>query len=447
MRSIADTKKDSSFKTLFFYALPALPLAMLGLPLYIYLPTFYAADKGLGVAEVGMVLLVARLIDMLLDPVLGRLSDRFFKRETMMALGIGVLLFGFYFLTHPSPQSSWIELFIFSILVYLGWSMITIPYFALSSQIGTTLHSNTLLASSRELFTIFGVLIALILPYLYETADNAHDSLLVLWSVVLISLPLFYLLFRMGLPKVRAKAELLPFKEAILHFLHEVSKVKRLYIAFLINNLANAIPATLFLFYVELVMKRPDLTGILLLVYFASGIVALPFWVWFSKRNSKRKTWMISMSVASLVFVFIPLLDSSDLVWFIVISVISGLSLGADMALPASIQTDIAQTSQDSGNEFSGVLFGLWAMLTKLALALSVGITFGVLGSVGFESNAPTTSSLTVLTLLYGWLPVFLKMFAIGLLLRLNLEPTTDVLDNEMNRHFTTTKKHQISLQ
>ncbi len=43
-------------RTLFSYAATAIPLAMLGLPLYIYLPTFYAQSAGLSVTLVGLIL-------------------------------------------------------------------------------------------------------------------------------------------------------------------------------------------------------------------------------------------------------------------------------------------------------------------------------------------------------------------------------------------------------
>lgn len=61
---------------LFAYAAPAVPLAFLGLPLYVYLPAHYAALPGIGLAAVGGVLLLARLIDLVTDPLVGLLSDR-----------------------------------------------------------------------------------------------------------------------------------------------------------------------------------------------------------------------------------------------------------------------------------------------------------------------------------------------------------------------------------
>ncbi len=409
-------KNKVTHKTLFFYALPAVPIALLGLPMYIYLPTFYAQDQSMGVLAVGVVLFIARIIDMLMDPFIGRLSDRYFSRQSMMFIGAVMVVIGFYFLVNPAVAQSHIWLFGFSIFVYTGWSFLTIPYFALSSELSPYYDDNTRLASSRELFTIIGVLTALLLPYFFGIAEQADSSLWLLWQTFVILLPIMMLLFLWGVDEKRDVGELLPMCKAVKSFWNNIQSAKRLFTAFLLNNLANAIPATLFLLYVELVIHKPALTGALLLLYFASGIVGLPVWLKISTHWGKRATWMMSMLWACLFFVWIPFLGEGDIIWFALISFLSGLSLGADMALPAAIQSDVAQESFKKGNAFSGVLFGLWAMLTKLALALSVGVSFGLLGLIGFDAKAPTKESLLGLALIYSLLPVLLKIVALYLM-------------------------------
>jgi len=87
------------------YGIPALAIALLGLPLYIYLPTFYAQDVGLGVFVVGVVLFFARIFDMLIDPLIGYVSDSFLSRKMMMVIGAIILYISFYALTHPPKDS------------------------------------------------------------------------------------------------------------------------------------------------------------------------------------------------------------------------------------------------------------------------------------------------------------------------------------------------------
>ncbi|MGZ7281813.1 MFS transporter, partial [Streptococcus pyogenes] len=63
------------------YGFMGLPLAFLALPLYVLLPNHYAREFGLPLATLGALLLGARLLDALVDPLLGRLSDRLFRRS------------------------------------------------------------------------------------------------------------------------------------------------------------------------------------------------------------------------------------------------------------------------------------------------------------------------------------------------------------------------------
>lgn len=124
------------------------------------------------------------------------------------------------------------------------------------------------------------------------------------------------------------------------------------------------------------------------------------------------------MLLAALAFSFVPLLGEGDTTYFALITLVSGLSLGADMALPAAIQADEARRFEREGHAITGVLFGFWAMLTKLSLAFAVGLSFGVLGLSGFEPNTPTENSLIVLALLYGLFPVIFKLIALFVMYR-----------------------------
>src|SRR5680860_96061 len=90
------------------YGLPGVPLAALGLPLYVYLPTFYAETLGLGAAAVGVSLFVARLLDVFTDPAVGWASDRFRlpfgNRKGLMVLGAPLLLIGIEQLFRPGTS-------------------------------------------------------------------------------------------------------------------------------------------------------------------------------------------------------------------------------------------------------------------------------------------------------------------------------------------------------
>src|SRR5215510_6313601 len=63
-------------RTRLAYAAPAFALATFGIPFYIYVPQFYTDTIGAPAAVIGWVIVVARLFDAVLDPLIGVLSDR-----------------------------------------------------------------------------------------------------------------------------------------------------------------------------------------------------------------------------------------------------------------------------------------------------------------------------------------------------------------------------------
>jgi len=406
-----------SKKVIIYYSLLAIPLSIIGLPLYIYLPTYYVSDVGISVTSVGIILFVARLSDVFTDPFFGFLSDKsvkiFKSRKPMMIIGFILLLGSFYALIHPSLNHPEIWLFTFSILIYIGWSMINIPYLTWSSEISKKYEDKTALNSSRELFAILGVLIALVVPFAYGVSQNPQKTLDILYlAFIVLFIPLFFVSMKKIKINVEVQNDTFNFK-IFKSVYAKIQDLKFLQLGYFCNNLANALPATLFLLFIEHVIKEQESSGMILIVYFLAGVLALPFWYKLSNKIGKKKAWIGSIILASSAFVFVPFLETGDLTAFIIISIISGLSLGADMALPTSMQSDLVQKTTKFDFNISGLLFGIWTMITKFALAFAVAVSFIILGIFDFNAQNPTTDSLLVLSLFYGLVPIFLKILSI----------------------------------
>ena len=76
------------------YGLLGLPLAFCALPLYVLMPNLYARQWGVSLAALGAVLLGARLLDAVIDPLLGRLCDRLYAISLRAVLALGALASG-----------------------------------------------------------------------------------------------------------------------------------------------------------------------------------------------------------------------------------------------------------------------------------------------------------------------------------------------------------------
>ncbi len=410
------------------YGLPGLSLAVLGLPAIVYLPSYYGDELGISLALVGLVLLVARLWDVVTDPLVGWLSDRFGTplgwRRPWILIGAPLLLLGVWKLFIPADGVGAGYLLGWALVGYLGWTLVSLPYNAWGAEISPDYHQRARITGSREGFIIAGTVLAVMVPALVQLAggDRAAALAAVFW-LLLLMLPLSMLLLMWRVPETARRHVPLPWRESI-SLLAGNRPFRRLMLAYFLNGLANGLPATLFLYFVTAVIvggggeEAQRASGLLLLVYFAAGIAGLPLGVALSRRLGKHRAWCWAMLWTCTFFVWVPLLGQGDLGWFLLICVLTGLTLGVDTALPAAMQADVIdEDTVASGSSRAGLYFALWSMATKLALALAAGIAYPLLAVVGFEpAGENTAAALFVLAALYGLLPVLIKLVAVGLM-------------------------------
>jgi len=392
-------------------------LAMLGIPLYVYLPTYYAQQSALSFTAVGAALLLARSLDVITDPLIGWWSDRLqakVSRSLQIALSSLVLAIGVYHLWLPNlDELKTTELFVWSFITYLAWTWMSIPYLALAAEISTQAHAKTQLSGAREGFAIVGVVTVLLLPILSGLSSQSVEFYQLLFVVFIITL-LTAILGLIKLPTLALQPinTIAPWK-LLLTLKQKHPNTFSIMPSYFLNNFANALPATLFLVFVSDYLQLEEQTGLFLMTYFLAGLVTLPFWIKLSKHIGKYKVWKFSMLLASISFIGVFFLSTGDSTGFLIISILTGLSLGVDVAMPASIQSDLTQEVAKHEMQATGLLFGLWGMLTKLALALAVGVAFPILD---WSANLDKQSE--AILWLYAGLPIILKLMAWGLLIK-----------------------------
>ena len=413
------------FATILLYALPAIPLAALTLPLYIIIPTFYTETLGLPLATVGLLLLLVRVLDAVNDPLIGwfadRVKPRFGRRRTVFALGLPVAGLAALMLFAPPADASALYLFGWACVLTIGYTAVFLPYSAWGAELSSDYSERSRIAGIREALILIGTLIAISIPFALGMDDaNSWHGLAVLGIVVAIGLVLLGAIAVWRVPEPQEYSiKRLDFKEGLSAMRANVPFM-RLIIAFLVNSLANGIPATLFLYFVSSVLGDAELRGPLLFVYFAAGIAGVPLALFVAKRMGKHRAWCTAMIIACAIFATVPFLGEGDVTAFAIICVLTGLCLGFDLVLPSSIQADVIDVdTAASGEQRSGIYFASWSLATKMSLALGVGLVFPMLALFGFSADAGAVnapSALLSLALIYSWVPIALKLVAISLM-------------------------------
>lgn len=387
---------------------------MAALPVYVHVPKLYA-ELGLSLSSLGLLLLVLRFADAVVDPLLGRWSDRLATRFSAIAIAVTALLVGMVALLNPaaSPVSLWVWLTGSLILVYFGFSLATIAYSAWGAELPPESTARTKLTASREAVGLLGVLVAAAMPT--ALAGNGSEIGLGLarfsWLFALVLIFTLFVLWRLREAKVSV-AHGAP----LLGVLIDIRFVALLAV-FALNGIASAIPATLLLFFVDDVLQAKDWEPVFLVSYFLAGALAMPLWVMLAARVGKVTAWGVGMVLAVLAFFWAATFGAGDRLPFLAVCIASGIALGADLALPPALLADAIE--KRNAQQQTGSYFGVWTFATKANLALAAGFALPVVSAFGYRAGEPS-SNVGALTLAYTVLPCVLKLVALALLWKIH---------------------------
>lgn len=419
--------------TIAAYGAPGLIMAALALSFYVFLPKYYADVVGINLAVLGIVVLLSRVWDAVIDPAVGALSDRtrtrWGRRRPWIAAGALPLAVMFIFLVllpHiVNPLLEGLYLGALTFLFFLFWTMVTVPYEALGAELSFDYDERTKLLGAREAAVLGGTLLAAIIPILLGIGSDLGTNLsserqrylqlgliYAVLVVVLVGLCLWLVGERQWAESQRPKA-----------FLRNLASVWRnrpfriLLSAYAVSALGVSVAATTILFYVENVLASTS-GAVFLAMYLGIGTATVPFWVYVARRLEKQRAWLMALAVNTGAFVWALPLGRGDGPIFGVIVVFSALGLGGVMALPPSMQADVIDYDEwETGTRREGEYIGFWSIIKKLAAALSAGLAFPILDFSGYAPGAAQQGLGTIwaLRLLYVGTPSVCNLIAIAI--------------------------------
>ncbi|WP_126976017.1 MFS transporter [Frigidibacter oleivorans] len=394
----------------------ALTFACAGLPLYIHLPAFAAAELGLPLATVGTILIAIRILDFLQDPALGWVTDRWHRRRGALA-ALALLLLGGgiagVFALPPDPAAGPVvpRLVLALVMVFTGYSLGSILFYGESARLAGSgsAAAQYRLAAWREGGALAGVILAAAAPALLAAVAGGSGYAAFGWTVAAlaaVTLATTGALWRQpGLPERRFRIGDLAGSGA--GWLVGLA---------LVNTLPVALTSTLFLFFVEDRLRLPGLAGPFLILFFLAAGLSVPGWSALARRFGARRVLAGAMLMSVLAFAGTALLPPGAALPFALICLASGATVGADMViLPALFATRLAAAGVQAGTAF-----GIWSFAGKLALALAAAIALPMLDRAGFvPGGANDPGALRALTFGYAILPCLLKAATVALILTL----------------------------
>ncbi|MDB4254267.1 MFS transporter [Gammaproteobacteria bacterium] len=403
------------------------PTSAAGMPIFIFILPYYAGDLGLGLSLVGILFFLGRLTDIVTDPIMGVLIDRFpsrwGKHKHWIFISAPIFMVATYLIfLPPTSNPSSLYFFVSLFLVYLSFTLSSITQLSWSTFLAPDYDDRTRLLTLREFMALLGMFCVIAIPAiveLYDTSLSAKVSAIGVFVLIIIPLITINGLYQVPdtkLEKVQSKIEN-PFKTFKSFFGN--SMLNKIVLAAALIAFCMSLNGALYLIWMDVVMELPEYSSRLMLMYYLVSVFGLGIWRYLSIKTSKHFAAGISCLYAIVIlligfigFFFIRDMDQSlKLIAVGSFIVLYGFSFSGPMPLINAIIADISdKLSLENGENISGTVFSYLTTITKVGFALAAVIPYLVLELVwGFDitlGTDNTESSKMAIFYIYTFVPI-----------------------------------------
>lgn len=426
--------KRLSNRELFAYSLPEAVVSLMVVPVIAILPTLYVENTTVGLAATGTILLFSRIFDAVSDQVIGYISDRTLSarggRKLWLIAGTIVSIFAVANLFFPEPDVGVIYFGTWTLIFYLGWTMISIPYMAWGAELSSFYHDRTKIATARGFIGQIGNFLFLASPILFfylNITDSTEMTLKVInlvGLIVCVALPvavgIAVIFTRPGVVHAPSQNNV-----KIGRFFNSIRKnslFMRYLLAYILAGVGYGMFATLLFPYLKYHLDLSEQYSYISAAMSIGGLVSIPIWLRISYLLGKHRSWAwgwLFQASSLLMLLFVPTENVSYPIVFISIT-LYGFFAGASIVVPPSILADIVDYGRlKQGGDGTGSYFALHMFVTKLSFAFGGGLAFLLLNLFNYEIGQDVINDDTAklgMTLVFIGIPVFLQLCAVPLI-------------------------------
>ena len=394
----------------------------------VFLPEFYANALALPVAAVGTAFMTVRVLDLMIDPLLGGMMDatrtRWGRYRPWLAASAPILMLSTYALFQAERGVGMAYLWIWLFIAFLGFSMIVLSHLAWTATLSTSVTERTRIFAWWQVFATAGQFsILAILPLVASAypGDPAAGMHAAGWVMVLL-IPGAILLALRTTPEKRpsqgAQAAL-AVRDYVALFSQRavVSLVVADLLIALSTGVANAV--ALFFYMGQLGFDRA-MASTLILIAYAAAFVGTPLFAKLAGRIGKAR----ALQVGALLQAALQLGMAAQPVGTFWLTALNAAALGLCIPiawfLPRALMADVADATRARfGVDRTGLLYATLNGSMKLALGLAVGLAFLLLGWLGFDpAHAGDPRNAVPLRTLIGIVPAFLSLGVVLCMMR-----------------------------
>ena len=364
---------------------------------------FYTDVFGIPAAVAGTMLLITRMWDTGIDPIMGVIADRtntrwgkFRPYLLWMALPIGII--GVLTFTTPdlSLSGKIVYAYVTSTLMMAAYTAINTPYSALMGVLTPNSLERTSVSSYRFVLAFVAIFIVqgTTLP-LVQYFGKGNQAVGFQWTMVVFSavaVVLFVFTFLNTRERVHPPKDQ---KSSIKSDLRDLLRNRPWMVLFFIGIFAlsyNSIRSGSIIYYFKYYVGDEIMTSAFMVSGTIAAIVGVMATKYLSKLLGKRKLYMVlwgTVSVLTGLFYFIP---KENVTWIFASHVVISFILGPTAPLIWAMYADTADYSEwKSGRRATGLVFSAATFAQKLGWAIGGAITGWLLAYFGFVANVVQT--------------------------------------------------------
>ena len=411
-----------SLKSIFAYSFQSFYLAGSFLLLFIFLPSFYNLSLGFALSTLGLIILISRLFDVFSDVYIGYQTEKRVvngkSKKRQIQFGILVFIFSLIGLYVVQPSDIYLFIFYYN-LALISYSIAIIPYDSIVIDQKKISTRRFHLATIKEIFTIIGVICALVFPTVVskilsvELLSPQVIKLTGIFMIVvsIIGITIFHFFFD---EESQYQSKAVSIKQ-IKFFIFKNTKVTSLAIITFFNLLANNFTANLFIIFVSTHLGLPDYAGLLLILYFLITLISTPLWYKIGKSYSNMFLLQVGTLITMIGFIPVLLIHSQNWELYIVVIFITGIGIGIDLIIPQIELANILDDNQD--NRLSQIFTAFFSIIKKAAIGIAGGISltgYGYLEKIEFSLN----SFIPNIMIFYFFIPIIIKLIVLFLVMR-----------------------------
>ncbi len=427
-RKIAYGAGDSGF------ALTTTALALFYLD---FLITVVGLDPGLAGLSIG----VGRIWDAFNDLFVGTLSDRTRSRwgRRRPYLLFGAIPFGIAFvlmwLIPASEDQALLTVYYTAMYILFDtmFTLVNVPYVALTPELAPTYDERTSLHSYRMAFSIGLGLVGAIAPLALVDAIGgpnasleARRSAYALMAIVLGGLSVLPVYLTFATARERPEYQDLPTPS-----IRESFRIAASNKAFLIAAgvyLLTWIPIDLIQFVLVFLIR--DYFGLgsserdtIFALIFGVAVLALPLWVWVAGRWNKKNAYQAGMAFLAVVLIGLSFTSPGQTNIVFLLAALAGVGVSAAHAIPLAILPDTIEWDElRSANRQEAAYYSVITLIQKLVSAGTIALTGTVLAATGYveaaaqgAAGSQPESALAAIRTLTGPLPALFFILGIAL--------------------------------